>query len=422
MPPPETMHRSSFSPDQARILPETLHLQFNTGSAMIDRAGVMSHSSPSLGGKSTPNLRDIAIFFLRLGTTAFGGPAAHIAMMEENVVRRYQWLTREEFLDLLGIVNLIPGPNSTEMAIQIGYRVAGWPGLVLGGLCFIFPAGILTGLLAWAYVHCGRLPQAAGVLYGIKAVVIAVVAQAIWNLARTAVKNWKLALVGLGAVIAAALGVNVLLVLLGSGIIVVAMARISTADRSSGMAAVAGVTAAGVGAGAFGLGPLFLVFLKVGALLFGSGYVLLAFLRADLVLRRHWLTDAQLLDAIAVGQMTPGPVFTTATFVGYLLGRLPGATAATAGIFLPSFLLIALVGPLVPWLRRSPATRPFLDGVNVGALALMLVVTWHLGRAAIVDVTTAGLALVSLILLLRFRVNSAWLVLGGAVVGALFSR
>jgi chromate transporter len=380
----------------------------------------MPDSATSAAGKRAPNLWDVTAFFLRLGTTAFGGPAAHIAMMEENVVRRYQWMTREEFLDLLGIVNLIPGPNSTEMAIQIGYRVAGWPGLALGGACFILPAAILTGMLAWVYLHYGQLPKAAGAFYGIKAVVIAVVLQAIWNLARTAVKNGKLAAIGLGAVLAAALGADVLLVLFGAGILVMLLDRRVPAERASGITAAAGITAAG--AGSFGLCSLFLVFFKVGAVLFGSGYVLLAFLRADLVLRWHWLTDAQLLDAVAVGQMTPGPVFTTATFIGYLLGRMPGAAAATLGIFLPSFLLIALVGPLVPRLRGSSLTRPFLDGVNAGALALMLVVTWQLGRAAIVDFTTLALALVSLLLLLRFRINSAWLVLGGALAGALLSR
>jgi len=388
---------------------------------MMLAGGSMALSSALSAGNRSVTLREVTLFFLRLGTTAFGGPAAHIAMMEENVVRRYQWMTREEFLDLLGIVNLIPGPNSTELAIQIGYRVAGWPGLVLGGICFILPAALLTGMLAWAYVHYGRLPQAAGAFQGIKAVVIAVVGQAIWNLSRTAVKNWTQAAVGLGAILAAALGVNVLLVLFGAGIVLVVTDRMSPANRASGLAVATGLTATGAGAGASALGlwPLFLFFLKVGAVLFGSGYVLLAFLRADLVVHWHWLTDAQLLDAIAVGQMTPGPVFTTATFLGYILGRVPGAAVATFGIFLPSFLFIAVIGPVVPWLRRSRATRPFLDGVNAGALALMLVVTWQLGRAALVNATTLGLAVASLFLLLRFRVNSAWLILAGAVVGAI---
>jgi len=370
-------------------------------------------------------LRELALLYSRLGTTAFGGPAAHIAIMEHEVVQRHRWLTREEFLDFLGVVDLIPGPSSTEMAIQIGYRLAGWPGLLMGGLCFIFPAAVLTLILAWAYVRYGSLPQAASVLYGIKAVMIAVVLQAIWTLSRTAVKSKLLACIGAVAIVANAAGVNVLVVLFGAGVASIVAKKTSSVSKMQPTALalpLAGdmsrlmLGASGASA-PFGLWPLFGFFLKIGAVLFGSGYVLLAFLRTDLVVRLKWLTDKQLLDAIAVGQVTPGPVFTTATFIGYLLGRTPGAVVATVGIFLPSFVFIALIGPLVPRMRKSKNLGAFLDGVNVGALALMVVVTWLLGRAALVDITTIVLAVVSAITLIRFKINSTWLIFGGAVVG-----
>ena len=371
-------------------------------------------------------LRELAILYLRLGTTAFGGPAAHIAMMEDEVVRRRHWLTREEFLDLLGVINLIPGPNSTEMAIQIGYRIAGWPGLLLGGVCFILPAAVLTLALAWLYVHYGTLPQAASVLYGIKAVMIAIVLQAIWNLSRTALKTKLLACIGGLAVVTNAFGVNVLLVLFGAGVATIIAKRGAAVLKTTSSLAMAlpvsgNISNTIVGALGtkvpFGLVPLFAFFLKVGAVLFGSGYVLLAFLRTDLVVRLQWLTDKQLLDAIAVGQVTPGPVFTTATFIGYLLGRIPGAVVATVGIFLPSFVFIAVIGPLVSRMRKSAVLGAFLDGVNVGALALMLVVTWHLGRAALIDWITVALALASAVALIRFKINSTWLILAGGIIG-----
>ena len=383
---------------------------------------------PSQGSRTL--LRDLALLYLRLGTTAFGGPAAHIAMMEEEIVQRRQWLTREEFLDLLGVINLIPGPNSTEMAIQIGYRLAGWPGLLMGGVCFILPAALLTLALAWIYVRYGTMPQAASVLYGIKAVMIAVVLQAIWNLSRTALKTRVLAIVGGFAVLANAAGLNVLLVLFGAGIATIVAKKAASGTKTTflstttwplagSISSVTGILANGA---PFGLVPLFTFFLKVGAVLFGSGYVLLAFLRTDLVVRLHWLTDKQLLDAIAIGQVTPGPVFTTATFVGYLLGRVPGAVVATLGIFLPAFVFIAIIGPLVPRMRKSPMVGAFLDGVNVGALALMVVVTWHLGRAALVDVITVVLAVVSAIALIGFKLNSTWVILAGGILGYVAER
>ena len=366
------------------------------------------------------SVRDLAALFFRLGSTAFGGPAAHVAMMEDEVVRRRRWLTHERFLDLLGAANLIPGPNSTEMAIHIGYDQAGGWGLVTAGACFIVPASLITLVLAWSYVRFGSLPQAQGVLYGVKPVIIAIVAQAIWRLGRAAIKNWQLAALATIATAASFLDVNELVVLFGAGAVMIAAQLIER--RSSGVAilaapAAAASTATGAVAAPFGLMPLFLFFLKVGAVLFGSGYVLIAFLRTDLVDRFHWLTEAQLLDAIAIGQITPGPVSSTATFIGYLLGGDAGALVATAGIFLPSFFFVALTAPIVWRLRSSPVSAAFLDGVNAGALALMVVVTWQLGFAAIVDVPTIMLAAASIAVLLATSLNSAWLILGGALAG-----
>jgi chromate transporter len=362
------------------------------------------------------------LLFLRLGTTAFGGPAAHIAMMEDEVVRRRKWMTRDEFLDLLGAANLIPGPNSTELAIHIGHRQAGWPGLIVAGSSFILPAMLIVMAFAWAYVRYGSLPQVAGILYGVKPVIIAIVLHALWALGRTAIKSKFLAVVAVIAVILTVLRIHELLVLFGAGLAAV-VARTVTRQIKSGKSLMAAPVltmlfqTAGGGAASFGLLPLFLFFLKVGAILYGSGYVLLAFIRADLVERWHWLTETQLLDAIAVGQVTPGPVFTTATFIGYVLGGTRGAMVATLGIFLPAFFFVAVSGPLVPRIRRSPLAGAFLDGVNVAALALMLIVTYQLGRAAVVDFATLGLALISALILFRVRINSAWLILAGAIVG-----
>lgn len=364
-------------------------------------------------------LRDLAGFFLRLGCTAFGGPAAHVALMEREAVVRRRWLTREAFLDQLGATNLIPGPSSTQMAMGIGWRRAGWPGLLVGGCCFILPAALLTLALAWAYVRFGRLPQAQGVLYGLKPVVLAVVVQALWNLGRTAFRTPTLLTFGLLALVAGTAGLHPLSVLLGTGVLAVGLALARRPGTAAGAALplALGGALGPAAAPAVGLASLFLLFLKLGAVLFGSGYVLLAFLQADLVDRLHWLTQGQLLDAVAAGQITPGPLFTTATFIGYLLKGIPGAVLATLGIFLPSFLMVAGLGQVVPRLRRSPAAARFLDGVNAAALALMAVVTWTLGRAALVDLWTGLLGLGSVALLVRYRLNATWLVLGGGLAG-----
>jgi chromate transporter len=386
------------------------------------------------GPRSPTPLAELAGLFLKLGTVAFGGPAAHVAMMEDEVVRRRQWLTREEFLDYLGATNLIPGPNSTELAIHVGHARAGWPGLLVAGGAFILPAALIVGALAWAYVRFGSLPEVAGGLYGVKPVVIAVVLQALWGLARSAVKSLPLLALGLAAATATVMGVHELAVLAAAAVgasALVGFARRRGPSSALAIAAAPGAlstaavlatnasVASGAGIATASLSSLFVVFLKIGSVLFGSGYVLLAFLRADLVERLGWLTEHQLLDAVAVGQVTPGPVFTTATFVGYLVAGGPGALVATVGIFLPAFVFVALSGPLVPRLRRSPVAGAALDGVNVASLALMAVVTWQLGRAAVIDGFTLLLAGASALLLIRFRVNSAWLVLGGALLGLL---
>jgi len=381
--------------------------------------GLVNEASVAATDISQPvSLAEIALVFLKLGTIAFGGPAAHIAMMEDEFVRRRKWLTRQEFLDRLGASNLIPGPSSTEMAIHIGFSKRGWPGLVVAGCCFIVPAAVLVSLIAAAYVRYGSLPKVEHILYAVKPVVIAVVAQAFWNLGRSAVKSAWLAVIGVVCVVAYFLHTRELVLLAATGIAAATPVVVRTRSQAA-MLLLAPMAAAASKPDAvpFGLLRLFLTFLKISSVLFGSGYVLLAFLRSDFVEHLHWLTEKQLLDAVAVGQVTPGPVFTTATFVGYIVGGMRGAAVATVAVFLPAFILVAASGPLIPRIRRSAIAGAFLDGVIIGSLALMGVVAWQLGRAAIVDVTTVAIALVSAILLFRFRVNSAWLVLGAAVVG-----
>jgi chromate transporter len=367
---------------------------------------------------------EVARLALKLGFTAFGGPAAHIAMLRDEVVTQRKWLTDEHFLDLLGATNLIPGPNSTEMVIHVGQVRAGWRGLIVGGVCFILPAACIVLVLAWAYVQYGTTPTAEWLLYGIKPVIIAVVVQALWGLIKTAVKGLFLAAVGLATLALYLLGINEIVLLLGGGLLVMVgrnLRRLQSSRTALALLPLTGIpslwTATLQTSAPVSLLQLFLIFLKIGSVLYGSGYVLLAFLRNDFVERLGWLTDRQLLDAVAIGQFTPGPVFTTATFIGYVLGSWPGAILATVGIFLPSFVFVAAVNPLIPRLRASPWMGALLDGVNVTALGLMAAVTWQLGRAAVIDVLTALLAIVAAVLLLRFKVNSAWLVLGGALVG-----
>jgi chromate transporter len=373
---------------------------------------------------AAPSLRELALVFLKLGTIAFGGPAAHIALMEDEFVTRRRWLTREQFLDRIAASNLLPGPSSTEMAIFIGYEKGRLAGLLIAGACFIIPAALLVSVLAAGYLRYGALPEVSGIFYALKPVVIAIVLQAFWNLARNAVKSRWLAVAGLAATVLYAVGVHELLVLLIAALFAGAPILYRRARGAlPALLLVAGiaplVTAA---APRFSLGRLFLVFAKTGAVLFGSGYVLLAFLRADLVDRLHWLTQKQLLDAVAVGQITPGPVFTTATFIGYVIGGPAGAVVATLGIFAPAFFFVGVSSRILPRIRRSPLAAAMLDGVVVGSLALMAVVAWQLGRSAIVDLPTLAIAAISLFLLLRFRVNASWLIGAAALLGWLAVR
>lgn len=367
-------------------------------------------------------LAEVARLFLKLGTIAFGGPAAHIGMMHDETVKRRKWLTDQEFLDLVGATNLIPGPNSTEMAIHIGFLRAGWPGLLVGGSCFIVPATLIVLVLAWVYVRLGATPQAGWLLYGIKPAVIAVIVQALWNLGQKAVKGAPTAAVAATVAVSYFGGINEIALLFAGGAMVMFA---SNWQRFRGknmgafltplgsMAALSGVSVP------FSLSLLFLTFLKIGAILYGSGYVLLAFLRADFVVRLGWLTNQQLIDAVAIGQVTPGPLFTTATFIGYILAGVPGALLATLGIFLPSFVFVALSNRLIPRLRRSIWVSGLLDGVNAASLGLMAAVTWQLGLVSLIGPLTVVIAAVSLVLLFRYEVNSTWLILGGALTGLL---
>jgi chromate transporter len=370
----------------------------------------------------TPSrLGELFRFFLRLGLTAFGGPAAHIALMEREAVERRAWLKREEFLDLVGACNLLPGPGSTQVALALGYRQCGWLGLLAAGVCFIGPASLITLALAVAYVRFGTLPQAQGLLYGAKPVMVAIVAGAIFRLARTALRTWQLALLGALALAAASIGAPPIAILLLAGAVRVAAAGAWKPAWKSNQANSLGVVALACAAGpaTASLASILLVFLKLGVVVFGSGYVLLAFLQRDLVERLHWVTQTQLLDAVTAGQITPGPLFATATFLGFVIHGYTGAAVATAGIFLPSFAMAAAVGALAPRLRASPVAAAFLDGVNAAAVALMTVVALELGRAALVDAWTVAIALASAALLIRWRVNATWLILGGAALGIL---
>jgi chromate transporter len=364
---------------------------------------------------SETSLGTLLALFLRMGATTFGGPAAHIALLRREAVERRGWLTDAQFLDLLGATNLIPGPNSTEMVMHVGWVRRGLPGLLVAGLAFIVPAMLITGLVGWAYTTWGTLPEAGWLLYGVKPVMLAVVVQAIAAMARKAAPNLRMTLIALFTIAAALSGVNELAALLGAGLVAVALAG-GGSTRAVAAPVLLSTATAALTAAATPLG-LFAVFLKIGAVLYGSGYVLLAFLRADLVERLGWLTEAQLMDAIAVGQITPGPVFTTATFIGWVLAGPWGALWATIGIFLPAFVFVALSGPLVPRLRRSPAASAFLDGVNAASLALMALVTAQLAGAALVDVPTLVLAALAAVALLRFDLGSTWLIAGGAAAG-----
>ena len=366
-------------------------------------------------------LTEVVRLFLKLGITAFGGPAAHIAMMHDETVKRRKWLSDQAFLDLVGATNLIPGPNSTEMAIHIGFLRAGWPGLIIGGMCFIVPAMLIVLFLAWVYVRFGATPQAEWLLYGIKPVVIAIIVQALWSLGKKAVKGPLTAAVTIIVIALYFLGVNEIALLFCGGLMVMLVMNYRRL-RGRMMGIFIPVSLVGILSHAstpFSLPLLFLTFLKIGAVLYGSGYVLLAFLRADFVVRLGWLTDQQLMDSIAIGQVTPGPVFTTATFIGFVLGGIPGALLATLAIFLLSFIFVAISNPLIPRVRNSAWVSGLLDGVNVASLGLMAAVSWQLGRASLTGPITVLIALGSFVLLIWFKVNSTWLIAGGGLIGLL---
>jgi chromate transporter len=373
-------------------------------------------------GWSENRLGEIAVAFLRLGFIAFGGAVAHIALMEEEFVRRRGWLSREEFVDRVGAVNLLPGPSSTELAIYLGHLRGGFPGLLIAGAAFILPSALLMCVMAWAYVQYGGLPQIAGVLWGVKPVVVVLIAQAVWSLGKTVLKSRELAVIAAIVLGLAAMHVATLALLIGTGVAWIVANRFgqsrpgqnriaSAAASAAGGAAVSATAAAATATG------VLVYFLKIGALLFGSGYVLLAVLREDLVTRMHWLSESQLLDGIAVSQATPGPFFTVATFLGYVLSGWRGAGLATVGMFIPAFLYVAVTASVLPRLRKSPTASAFLNGVNAAAVALMAFVGFQFARESVVTPLAAVIAAVSALLAVRLKVNSAWLILGGAVCG-----
>lgn len=365
--------------------------------------------------KDNGNIKEVARLFLKLGFIGFGGPAVHIAMMEEEVVRKRKWFSREHFLDLVGATNLIPGPNSTEMAMHCGHERAGRAGLIVAGLCFIVPAVLITGIFAWAYKTYGKLPQVEPFIYGIKPAIIAVIVSLMIALGKKAVKSAALAIIGLLAVGLALYGINEIIILFGGGLLGILLHLLRNRDNKLKSVA------------PFALLPnfyftsaqlkLFWIFLKIGSILYGSGYVLFAFLDEDLV-KTGLLTKQELIDAIAVGQFTPGPVFSSATFIGWQIGGLPGAALATIGIFLPSFLFVAFLNPLISALRKSKTMSVFLDTVNVISVALILSVCLEMGRSAIADWRTVTIALLGFTVSMVFKkLNSAWVILGGAIVG-----
>lgn len=371
-------------------------------------------------------LREVALLMFRLGWTSFGGPAAHIAMLRDEVVTRRKWMSEQEYLDLIGAANLIPGPTSTEVVIHSSHWRAGWPGIFVGGTLFILPAVFLVLVFAWLYVEYGTTTTGENLLYGIKPVIIAVVAQALWGLGRTAIKGVFLAVIAVAVLGLYLLGVNEIALLFGGALLVMIVrnatrlwdARMSLAFAPPGFMRLPGWPEIAAGANeSYSHWQMFWSFLKIGTVLYGSGYVLLAFLRNEFVDKLGWITEDQLIDAVAVGQFTPGPVFTTATFVGYLAGGFGGAAVATVGIFLPAFVFVAISIPILPRIRKSPWTAAALDGVNVAAIGLMAGVTVELAEAAFVDVATVILALVAALLLIRYKVNSAWIVLAGGIIG-----
>ena len=371
------------------------------------------------------DLKELTKLFLKLGFTAFGGPAAHIAMMRDEVVNKYQWLSEQHFLDLIGATNLIPGPNSTEMAIHIGHERAGWKGLIVAGLCFILPAVFITGFFAWLYKQYGQLPQIQPFIYGIKPAIIAVILAAIFPLAKKSLKSVELGIVGFVALVLSLSGLNEIYVMFGAGIILLFYSAIKDKLISKKLNGIFPFSLLHISSGNTFLSAtnlnLFLIFLKIGAILYGSGYVLFAFLDTELV-QTGMLSKQQLIDAIAVGQFTPGPVFSSVTFVGYQINGWTGAIVSTIGIFLPSFIFVALLNPLVKKMRNSILFSSFLDAVNIASIAIIIAVCYEMGKSSIMDWRTILIAIVSMVLTFGFKkINSALVVLGGSLLGYLLT-
>ena len=368
-------------------------------------------------------LKEVALLFLRLGATSFGGPAVYIAIMQRETVRNRRWLNDQEFLDMVGAANIIPGPNATEMALYLGLVRAGWFGYIAAGILFIIPGMLATLVLAWVYVAYGSVPQVGWVLYGVKPIVIAIVVQALWDLGRKAVKNPITAIVGIAVIVFYFFKFNeIALLFAGAGIVLLYYSGRHFLKRGlqslilSPILKVPALIASTVTV-PFSQTTLFLSFLKIGSVLYGSGYVLVAFFNSEFVQRLGWITHQQLLDAIAVGQITPGPIASSATFIGYLMGGWHSALLATLAFFIPSFVFVALISRIMPYLRKKWWSGAFLDGVNVASLGLMAAVTWELGRAGVIDWFTIVLTIAALFLVFKYKVNSTWLILGGALAG-----
>lgn len=369
--------------------------------------------------KSNTDLKDIAKLFLKLGVIGFGGPAAHIAMMQEEVVTKRKWLTEQHFLDLIGATNLIPGPNSTEMAIHIGHEKWGWKGLIIAGLCFILPAVLITGIFAWLYKLYGQLPEVQPFVYGIKPAIIAIILGAIFPLAKKSLKTLELIIIGIIVLIFSLLSFNEIYLMFGAGLLALFLALIRD-KKGTNIHSIFPFTFLQITNSTILSATnsnLFWIFLKIGAILYGSGYVLFAFLDTELV-STGLLSRQQLIDAIAVGQFTPGPVFSSVTFIGYQINGLTGAIVSTIGIFLPSFIFVALLNPLVKKMRNSKLFSAFLDAVNVASVAIIISVCFSMGKDTITDWRTITIAVLSIALTFGYRkINSAFIVLGGSLIG-----
>ena len=367
------------------------------------------------------NLKEVVLLFLKLGFTAFGGPAVHLGIMHDEVVKRRKWLNDEQFLDLVGATNLIPGPNSTEMTIHLSYLRAGWPGFILGGISFILPAVLMVMGLAWSYQKYGAAPQVAWVLYAVKPVVIAIILKALWFLGKQAIKDVLTGITVAAVLIFNLIGVDTLALLFSAGLVVMLIRNFGILKKNPPtlklLLPFSLPSAASLVPKIFSLSTLFFTFLKIGSVLYGGGYVLLAFLRSDFVVRLGWLTEKQLIDAVAIGQVTPGPLFTTATFIGYILAGVPGAILSTVGIFIPSFFFVAISNRFIPKMRQSVWFSEFLNGVNAASIGLMAAVTIQLAKAVFIDLTSVILAVLSLLLVIFTKISATWIILAAVVFG-----